>query len=119
MDIVINNISGGEDVSKKKSKNKIINVIIIAVVVSSLAFGLISYNATKSQNKTITSKTTETLYVQSYQCDYVLNTNTMKVHKPDCKYVDNIDDKNRENYYGTVEEIQSQGYSPCGHCHPW
>lgn len=53
------------------------------------------------------------------ESDYVLNTSTMKAHKPRCRDVDKIDYENRYDYYGTVEEIQAWGYGPCGHCHPW
>ena len=119
MDIVINNVSNREDAIKKKSKNKIINVIVIIVVVFLFAFGLDAYKASQKQNKTISGKTIETPYVQSNQCDYILNTNTKKAHKPNCKYVDNIDDENRKNYHGTNEELQDKGYTPCKHCQAW
>lgn len=51
--------------------------------------------------------------------DFVLNTSTMKAHKPSCRDVKKIDEGNRRDYPGTVEEVQAMGYSPCGHCHPW
>ncbi len=53
------------------------------------------------------------------ESDYVLNTSTMKAHKPNCRDVEKIDPENRWDYYGTVEDIQSMGYSSCGHCHAW
>lgn len=53
------------------------------------------------------------------ESDYVLNTSTMKAHYPNCRDVDKIDPENRWDYYGTVEDIQSMGYSSCGHCHAW
>lgn len=115
VDIVINNVSG-EDAIKRKSKYKITNVIVIAVAVFLLTFGFALY---MKQNETTTDKTTETLYVQSVQCDYILNTNTMKAHKSDCRYVDKIDDKNREEYHGTDEELQDMGYTPCKCCQAW
>lgn len=120
MDIVINNVTGKEDAIKRKTKYKIINAIVATVVVFSFAFGLVSYNVAKSQNsETITSKTTETSYIPQAQCDYVLNTNTMKAHKPDCWYADKICDKNREEYHGTKEELQDVGYTPCKYCQAW
>lgn len=53
------------------------------------------------------------------ESDYVLNTSTMKAHYPSCRDVDRMDPENRWDYYGTVEDIQSMGYSSCGHCYPW
>lgn len=53
------------------------------------------------------------------ECDFVLNTHTMKAHSPKCRDVKKIDDENRWDYYGTVEDVKAMGYSSCGHCHPW
>lgn len=50
--------------------------------------------------------------------DYVLNTNTMKFHRPTCRDVGRIKPENRENYKGTRASLIAMGYSPCGHCHP-
>lgn len=119
VDIVINNVSNGEVEVKEKSKSKIINVIAIFAVILLLAFGLVSYIAPKNYSDIITDKTTETPYVQSVQCDYILNTNTKKAHKPSCRYVDKIDDENRKDYYGTDKELQDKGYTPCKHCQAW
>lgn len=119
MDIVINNINGKDDVIRRNSKNKIINVIVVAVAVVLFAFGIVSYKASQKQNDSIEGKTAETPYMQSNQCDYILNTSTMKAHKPNCIYVDKIDDKNRKDYHGTDEELQHKGYSPCKYCQAW
>ena len=54
----------------------------------------------------------------SGQQTYILNTNTHKFHLPDCSGVADIKGKNREEYTGTREELTSQGYEPCGRCHP-
>lgn len=57
--------------------------------------------------------------IQSNEHDYVLNTSTMKAHTPGCRDIDKIDDENRCDYYGTVDELISMGYSSCGHCNAW
>ena len=49
---------------------------------------------------------------------YVLNTNTMKFHRPDCPSVEKIKEENKQYYTGTREELLEQGYSPCGNCNP-
>lgn len=51
----------------------------------------------------------------SQQRNYVLNTSTKKFHYPSCK---RQPDKNRAEVFCTREELISQGYSPCGVCHP-
>lgn len=48
---------------------------------------------------------------------YIGNTNTMKFHRPSCKYVDNIEEKNRVIIKTRQEAIDSK-YIPCGACKP-
>jgi DNA-entry nuclease len=48
--------------------------------------------------------------------DYILNKNTKKIHLPDCSSVDEMAEKNKVPYNGTIEEIEQQGYSPCKRC---
>ena len=50
--------------------------------------------------------------------DYVLNTNTMKVHVPGCSSVDKIKPENRGDFHGSRDDVIKQGYKPCGRCHP-
>ena len=49
---------------------------------------------------------------------YILNTNTKKFHYPSCSSVDQMSDKNRQEYTGTRDEVIAMGYDPCGRCHP-
>ena len=49
---------------------------------------------------------------------YVLNTHTMKIHLPNCPSVKKIAEYNRQDYTGDINDLLSQGYSPCGYCHP-
>jgi hypothetical protein len=49
---------------------------------------------------------------------YVLNNNTMRFHRTDCKGARTIRDYNREWFYGTREEAIEAGYIPCGMCEP-
>ncbi len=49
---------------------------------------------------------------------YILNTNTKKFHDPDCGSVRRMSEKNKETFTGTREQIISEGYDPCGNCHP-
>jgi DNA-entry nuclease len=48
--------------------------------------------------------------------DYILNKNTKKIHLPSCSSVDDMAEKNKVSYNGTIEELEEQGYSPCKRC---
>lgn len=50
--------------------------------------------------------------------NYVLNNNSYKFHYPSCSSVNRIKSYNREDYFGTRDELISMGYEPCGNCHP-
>ena len=50
--------------------------------------------------------------------DYILNTNSKKYHKPSCSYATSMSDANRAEYTGTKEELEIEGYTPCGICKP-
>ena len=47
---------------------------------------------------------------------YVLNSNTMKFHRPECSSVRDM--KHPEEYVGTRDALIAQGYAPCGRCNP-
>lgn len=49
---------------------------------------------------------------------YVLNTNTMKFHKPSCRSAGQIKPKNRQETAESREDVVARGYSPCGNCKP-
>lgn len=52
--------------------------------------------------------------------NYVLNTNPerMRIHKPSCSSVDEMNESNKKEVYSTIEELEKQGYTPCGRCKP-
>lgn len=55
---------------------------------------------------------------QNTEATYVLNTKTKKFHKPSCNDVKKIKPENYSTSSASREDIISQGYSSCGHCHP-
>lgn len=55
---------------------------------------------------------------EASQADYILNTNTKKFHYPTCSSVNDMKEKNKQEFFGTRDEAISNGYSPCGHCKP-
>ena len=52
------------------------------------------------------------------EAHYVLNNNTKKFHLPSCSSVDDIKDSNREDYYGSREDLIERAYVPCKRCNP-
>lgn len=62
--------------------------------------------------------TASTSVPQSVSSTYVLNTNTHKIHKPNCRSVSKMSDKNKKTYVGKIIDLISQGFSPCKICNP-
>ena len=50
--------------------------------------------------------------------DYIVNTNTGKFHYPSCSSVKKMKESNKMFFTGTRDKLISQGYDPCGNCHP-
>ena len=49
---------------------------------------------------------------------YVLNTKTHVFHYASCRHVSSIKDANRKNFTGSRDALISDGFNPCGSCHP-
>ena len=70
-----------------------------------------------NQPDTTVAETTEPA-TEEASIDYILNTNSMKFHDPNCEWAQKISDRNRIDYIGSREDLIEQGYSPCGSCRP-
>ncbi|MEE0944002.1 MAG: DNA/RNA non-specific endonuclease [Clostridia bacterium] len=68
--------------------------------------------STKDTEKINTYKVGDT------QGDYVINTNSKRVHMPDCASVGDINEKNRKSYHGYLEDLLNGGYKACKSCNP-
>lgn len=55
---------------------------------------------------------------QAAEETYILNTNTMKFHEPDCASVGDIKASNTGEYSGSREDVIQMGYDPCRRCRP-
>lgn len=55
---------------------------------------------------------------QGQEQRYVLNKNSKKFHREDCKNISAIKETNRETYEGTRQNLIDRGFSPCGECNP-
>lgn len=53
---------------------------------------------------------------QNTSADYALNTKSMKVHYLGCSSVKKIAPQNYKEFFGTIDEALSEGYSKCGVC---
>ena len=49
---------------------------------------------------------------------YILNTNTRKFHRESCSSVSQMQEENKEYSGLTPQELEAQGYKPCGNCNP-
>ena len=47
---------------------------------------------------------------------YVLNTNTMRIHKPNCSSVNEMNPKNRQPTNESIAELEAEGYVKCKRC---
>ena len=50
--------------------------------------------------------------------EYVLNTKSMKFHRPTCSSVNDIAGNNKQEATAARDELISEGYSPCKQCNP-
>ena len=58
----------------------------------------------------------ETLPPEQYNGPYILNTESKKVHMPDCGNAENITASNRQEFSGELSALAGDGYSLCGIC---
>ncbi len=47
---------------------------------------------------------------------FILNRNSQKIHRPSCAAVQQMSEKNRQHYEGSLELLLAQGYETCGEC---
>ncbi len=93
-----------------------------------ICFNVFSYNV--QPGITISYKTGESVLggnelpietdapTETYTYDYVLNTNTKKIHDPSCSLADSMKPENRQEYVGTIDALVADGYTSCGNCKP-
>ena len=52
------------------------------------------------------------------ECRYVLNTNSKKIHRPDCRYAHSTSEENKQETDKTIAELEKEGYTICKTCKP-
>lgn len=70
------------------------------------------------ESKLASTDNEETTSPEATVNEYVLNTNSKKFHKPNCSSVNDMSEKNKDEFTGTRDELLNNGYSPCGYCKP-
>lgn len=50
--------------------------------------------------------------------DFIINTSSLKFHKPDCESVKEMSNRNKKAFNGSREELIELGYIPCKVCNP-
>ncbi len=56
--------------------------------------------------------------LNEHGCDFVLNENSKRFHKPNCKSISNMKEENKKYYSGSRDDLIANGYKPCGSCKP-
>ncbi len=47
---------------------------------------------------------------------YILNTRSLKIHKPSCSYISKMSENNKNEYKGDINDLYDIGYTTCGNC---
>lgn len=53
---------------------------------------------------------------ESEERSYILNTNSKKIHLPDCNSVNDMKEKNKKQVTDSLDNLKEQGYKPCQRC---
>ena len=76
-----------------------------------------SDNSSQQENLENESQSPQDNNFQQQTSDsYVLNTSTMKIHRPSCSTAKKISSENYATSNSSISELESQGYSRCGIC---
>ena len=79
----------------------------------------VTFTTSKNQNTdTMPGLGPNSTQVQDNIDFYILNTNTMKFHFPDCASVAQIQEENYQEFSGSRQELLEQDYFSCGNCKP-
>ncbi len=69
-----------------------------------------------AEANTSETRSVEASDFENQEMTFILNTNSKKVHLPDCKSVGDMAENNKQEYEGTLSDLKSDGYTPCGRC---
>lgn len=69
-----------------------------------------------SKSNSSDSKQTDTN--ENSEVTYILNTNSKKIHCPDCDSVNKMSPRNKKKTNQSKEKLIQEGYTPCQSCNP-
>lgn len=72
----------------------------------------------ENYDSSLFEKEKEAMERSDEEFNFVLNSNSKKIHKYSCSEVKRISDENRENYSGDLSKLFDEGYTACGKCKP-
>lgn len=93
-------------------------VIDYASGVSALGESVSGSESTTTPEVSVPNSGEEVPVSQGEGTKYIMNTNTHKFHYPSCSSVDDMKEKNKQEYQGNREDLISLGYDPCKRCNP-
>ncbi|MBR0283287.1 MAG: hypothetical protein IJQ81_17125 [Oscillibacter sp.] len=105
---------------RKKGPN--VWLIVVALIVIIVAVALQNHQKSVSAQETAVKSwesaenSVSSSPSTSATFSYALNTNTMKIHKPNCSSVFEMADHNRQWTNKSIEELESEGYTKCKRC---
>ena len=117
-DITKNNTNSKERKESKKSSNS--KSTNININTNSNALKPSSSNKQNNSNTSYSTKksSSEKNGNTKFNCQYILNTNSKKFHRPTCSSVATMKPSNTKQSNNVRSDIISQGYSPCKRCNP-
>lgn len=93
-------------------------IIDYASGVSALGESVPSIENTNPSEVSVTNNGDGVPVSQGEGTTYIMNTNTHKFHYPECSSVDDMKEKNKQEFHGNREDLIKQGYDPCKRCNP-
>lgn len=112
---MIGTLGTGDEIDVVSEEGDWVKVIFNGTV----AYVASSYlSDTKPVPETTASVEEATVEQNSNTVTYILNTNTKKFHYPSCRSVKQMKESNKRESYDSRDTVISQGYNPCGNCHP-
>lgn len=81
-------------------------------------FELDAYDGINAKQQANSVETSRTYNDKSHnvESEYILNTSSKKIHRPDCSAVNKMSKKNKKYFEGTLEEAIDDGYDKCQMC---
>ena len=113
-DIVV--YSDGESITVETAKETEEDIFLApALIVETTEEESVTESTTTASNDSDSSGSGE---INEDNCDYIANTNTYKFHRPYCKSVKQMKEKNKWYFVGDRQDLIDRGYVPCKNCDP-